>query len=411
MDVYTALRRSLLLQLAVTAASCGPAPDAGDTDGPDTDGAGHVDTDVAVAETDSGRADTGAAPDTDTDADADTGLADSDLVGVVDCPAEIDVDQLGTSPHDEGGYTLSCTDTYTTRAACLTGCDASCQRELGEAFTEQLDTATYQMSTFVCGPVWVDRSCCVVADVEFAVVGRPLQVGAEARVAPAVGRHGWVAATPVGVPSDERRAEVALAWTRLGLAEHASVAAFARVTLELLALGAPADLVADAARAMSDEIAHARACFGIASAWTGAPVGPGPLDTRGIVPAHSAEAVLIDTLASGCVAETIASAEAAVAASLCEDPALARILREIADDEARHAALAWRIARWIVSTQPELRSLVRPTLARALEAAARRPVRDVGAPRQGLLGAAERRDVIARVRDEVIAPVTEALAA
>jgi hypothetical protein len=48
--------------------------------------------------------------------------------------------------------------------------------------------------------------------------------------------------------------------------EHASVAAFARFTLDLLALGAPADLVQSAQQALGDEIAHAELCFGLAGA-------------------------------------------------------------------------------------------------------------------------------------------------
>jgi hypothetical protein len=48
--------------------------------------------------------------------------------------------------------------------------------------------------------------------------------------------------------------------------------------LELLALGAPAELVEKAHVAALDEIEHARICFALASAYGGERYGPGPLD-------------------------------------------------------------------------------------------------------------------------------------
>ena len=44
------------------------------------------------------------------------------------------------------------------------------------------------------------------------------------------------------------------AWRLAGLAEHSSVAAFGRVALELMAVGAPGRLVADAHQAAIDEV-------------------------------------------------------------------------------------------------------------------------------------------------------------
>ena len=49
-------------------------------------------------------------------------------------------------------------------------------------------------------------------------------------------------------------ASKAQAWRLSGLAEHSSVAAFARAALELMAVGAPAELVADAHQAAIDEV-------------------------------------------------------------------------------------------------------------------------------------------------------------
>ena len=84
--------------------------------------------------------------------------------------------------------------------------------------------------------MWLDGECCALLEVALVVPPGPL------------------------------RDAVVKAWTTAARAEHASVASFARFTLQLLHLGAPADLVADAQQAALDEVRHARLCFGVASA-------------------------------------------------------------------------------------------------------------------------------------------------
>jgi hypothetical protein len=133
--------------------------------------------------------------------------------------------------------------------------------------------------------------------------------------------------------------------------EHASIAAFARFVLQLLALGAPPDLVADAQRAMEDETRHARLAFGVASAYAGADIGPGPLAVHGSLEPMDLRSILTTTFLEGCVGETVAALEATEALEHLRDrdPAVAAVLATIAADEARHAALAWRSVAWMVS--------------------------------------------------------------
>jgi hypothetical protein len=50
----------------------------------------------------------------------------------------------------------------------------------------------------------------------------------------------------------------------------------------------------------------------------------------------------------GCVGETLGAILAREQLAVARDPAVVRILRRIAADEARHAELAWRFARWAV---------------------------------------------------------------
>jgi hypothetical protein len=129
------------------------------------------------------------------------------------------------------------------------------------------------------------------------------------------------------------------------------VAAFARFVLELLALGAPADLVEEATRAIADETEHAKLCFAVASRYAGKPMGPATLDVAGALDRVSLESAVRSAVVEGCIGETLAAIEAAEAFEHAVDPAVKAVLSRIADDEARHAALAWRFVRWALERQ------------------------------------------------------------
>lgn len=264
-----------------------------------------------------------------------------------------------------------------------------------------------------CGPVVdaVDGACCYAVSIDGEwCAGRPLTVGAGHRQAGAGPAGDWCGAVgldPTGL-SAAARAGLGALWRADAAQEHASVAAFARATLQLMALGAPAGLLADLAAAQADEVAHAQAAYGVAAALDGQPRGPGPLDVSGLLGTVNAGPVLVDTLIGGAVGETLAAARARAAAEAAVDPALAGLLRRIADDEARHAALAWRIARWMLAARPDLHSAA----ARALAAPPALPPRPLGAapagwghlapPETAVLHAAAWRAVVVPVRDALL---------
>src|SRR5262249_11520276 len=144
----------------------------------------------------------------------------------------------------------------------------------------------------------------------------------------------------------EERATLAAAYCADGRAEHASVASFARISLELLALGAPAALIAAAHWAAVDEIEHARLCFALASRYAGEPLGPGPLDVEGALPRTRIEDAAVAAVVEGCVGETEAAALASAQLAGATDRAVRAALARIAADEADHAALAWSFVGW-----------------------------------------------------------------
>jgi hypothetical protein len=173
--------------------------------------------------------------------------------------------------------------------------------------------------------------------------GRPLAVRGRTRVARAVARADWADPVAVAVPDDPvERAELARAWTRIALAEHASIPAFARLGCELVAR-AP-DLVERAHRAALDEARHARVAFGLASAYAGSPVGPGALP-EAIAPFESGR-LADDALLDGVAGEGFSAAVLAECARRVADRELARLLDGIARDEAEHADLARDVLAW-----------------------------------------------------------------
>ncbi|MBV1858320.1 MAG: ferritin-like domain-containing protein, partial [Nannocystaceae bacterium] len=147
--------------------------------------------------------------------------------------------------------------------------------------------------------------------------------------------------------SPQARAFAARAWLDDAAMEHASVASFGRVALELLSLGAPPELVEGAHLAALDEIRHAKTCLSLARACGAGALEPGCLAP---VPQRSAQLARFaaDTFIEGCVGESIAALVVTRAAAGAEDPTVREALEEIAADEARHAALAWRMVSWAV---------------------------------------------------------------
>ena len=183
-------------------------------------------------------------------------------------------------------------------------------------------------------------------------IGRPFLIEGAARVAPVARRADWneLALLPRLESMDAQlAAELSREWTRVALMEHASIAAFARFSLQLLSLGAPPELVERATSAMADETKHAKACFAVASAYAAAPVGPGLLSIDNSLTGTSLEEIVLNTIREGCIGETVAAVEAREAAEHATDPALKQLLSVISEDETKHAELAFRFVQWALT--------------------------------------------------------------
>jgi hypothetical protein len=272
-------------------------------------------------------------------------------------------------------------------------------------------------------PVVQGSMCCYGMTQGNPACGRPFSVGEELRAAPTIARDDWhvdARAAPFDL-DDELCHALAREWEMDAKLEHASIASFARLTLELLALGAPPDLVLLSQAASIDEIEHARLCFALASRYGGAAIGPGPLNVAGALSESTDLAALAaETVREGCVGETLAALLANEQLEAATDPEARQVLTRIAADEARHAELSWKIVRWAIAQGGE-------RVSRAATAAFERALAELAAPPEatcatvtadvanwhahGRLQASERCAVIRAALSEVIRPCARVLLA
>lgn len=147
------------------------------------------------------------------------------------------------------------------------------------------------------------------------------------------------------------------AGSREAATEYASVAAFAELGLQLMAVGAPARLVVACHRAALDEVCHARivesldgrdgAEFGAMPALLGRRVGGSRRRRRTVVRRLAVESYLDGWCNESRAAEALRE-RAARSATTHERDALLSMAR----DEERHAALARDIVEWCFSEDP-----------------------------------------------------------
>lgn len=231
--------------------------------------------------------------------------------------------------------------------------------------------------------------------------GRPWMIDGINSAAPCLVGEGWAKPIAGTLPRSRKDREAALErWVADARSEHASVAAFARLTLDLMAHGAPASLISDVSAAMMDEVRHATDAFAVASALAGEPLTAGPLPTR-----QDATPTLIElavaTAIEGGIGETIAAATAAARLAVATDPVVRATLARVVEEETAHAALGWRIVDWAIAQGGDaVRDAVEAAVA-AKVASLPMPDEERLVASHGLCGAAALRAAHARVFEEV----------
>jgi hypothetical protein len=197
--------------------------------------------------------------------------------------------------------------------------------------------------------------------------------------------------------------------------EHASIAAFARFALQLLHVGAPPNLIEATQQAMADETRHARICFAMAARYSGSPKGPGALSLDAALEGSELRRIVRTTVLEGCIGETVAAVEAAEAAEYAASSELKNVLLGIAEDERRHAQLAWSFVAWAIerdaSLVADVRALLRSSLDKRDGFSDKAPSspQDAVLLSHGHLPAAHRVQLRCQVLQQVVLPAGDAL--
>lgn len=145
-------------------------------------------------------------------------------------------------------------------------------------------------------------------------------------------------------PSSRTTADDREPYTAMAHLEAVSVIAFERLTRELEHLGAPRELVSAARKAVLDERRHAQVVGELARSRGGGSIAI-HCDFSN-APPRDLTTIALENAREGCVRESFAALLCAYAASASPDPDVRRIMRDIARDEAEHAAFSWTMHAW-----------------------------------------------------------------
>ena len=101
--------------------------------------------------------------------------------------------------------------------------------------------------------------------------------------------------------------------------------------------------------------------------------------------------IINSVIQEGCIEETLAAVEAHYKEYLAQDCGVKSTLKEIAEDETRHAKLAWDTVSWITKKYPEYNNFMGKTFDDQLKKQERR-LSDLASTSQSSLCLDERKD-------------------
>jgi hypothetical protein len=179
---------------------------------------------------------------------------------------------------------------------------------------------------------------------------------------------------------------------RAAYLDEASAMAYARLSRELEAHGAPAPLVERCRAARVAKLRHACALGRLAVLRGVRPVSP---EAR-VLPVRPLAEVALENIVEGFVREAYGAAVAAFRARCAADPDVRRVMEEIAKDERAHADLAFDVAVWLQgSLDPVSGAWVENAMRHAVVALAEELNRDPAPELVRAAGVPSRRDALA----------------
>ena len=168
-------------------------------------------------------------------------------------------------------------------------------------------------------------------------------------------------------PNTSNDHEIGLRWIGSAESEHASIASFARHTLQLLSLNVPAEILLSSQNAAIDEVRHTETSYGVANAVLKTAISPDVLDIQHGLKHLSFEEIVKSIIQEGCIQETLSAIEVNLAANLAGHSWLRQVMLQIATEEANHAQLAWDTIQWLNERYPENKFLAENTFQTELK--------------------------------------------
>jgi hypothetical protein len=219
------------------------------------------------------------------------------------------------------------------------------------------------------------------------------------------------------LPSDEsiaaltgdERHLLAERWASRSRNELRTSTTFSELSRGLVLLGAPAELVGRAERAVEDEVRHAAICRQVASSYADSPsceTTVEPTAPPRFAGASERDARVLHVVLHACLNEGFAVAYLSACLSAATAPLARAAVRELMRDEVEHARLGWAFLAWI---SPADRALVQDALPALVSHAESLWLDADGYPERlppghGCLDLLELRALVASARAELIVP-------
>lgn len=214
----------------------------------------------------------------------------------------------------------------------------------------------------------------------------------------------------------EEREQIGQLWLERARGELSTAAVFAHVANGVLAIGAGPEVLSLTARAVGDEVRHARLCHGLAELYLGrsVPLPRAPeVDEARFGDAPAAINHCLFLIFQSCVNEGIAAAYLQENLRLVRATAAHRVIHELLQDDLVHARIGWAHLASPELTE-EARQHVRaalPTLIRlGREAWLKAPESgDLDCPEHGCLGFFRHVPIVEAALKELVLPGFEHL--
>jgi hypothetical protein len=212
----------------------------------------------------------------------------------------------------------------------------------------------------ICPPPYSKFLPCLIVPTEYLVDGGLGDAAVDdAGVYVACDCNNVAGRRPAGYRTTRAPTNIGEYFANMARLEAASVFAFERLHDELEQMNAPKRLIARVRRSINDEHRHARIVERVAKRFGGVTIRPHAPKFR----SRGMERFAIENAVEGCVREMHGALVATWQSMHARDPHVQRVMRTIARDETRHAALAMSVAAF-VSDKLDEKSRVRVERAR-----------------------------------------------